>query len=75
MGEPNCIGWAVKQIWDGKRVSRPRWNGKNMWIAIMYPGPNSDMTVPYIYMFSATGDLVPWLASQFDILATDWMIV
>lgn len=30
------------------------------------------MTLPYIFMSTAQGDLVPWLASQTDILATDW---
>jgi hypothetical protein len=30
------------------------------------------MTLPYIYMRTAQGDLVPWLASQTDILASDW---
>jgi hypothetical protein len=32
------------------------------------------MTLPYIYMKTADGNLVPWLASQTDLLATDWVI-
>lgn len=28
--------------------------------------------LPYLMMFTATGDFVPWLASQTDILALDW---
>lgn len=32
------------------------------------------MTQPYIYMTTEQGDLVPWVASQTDILATDWEI-
>lgn len=31
----NCIGWAVKQLWDGHKVRRAGWNGKGMWIVLM----------------------------------------
>jgi len=30
---------------------------------------------PYIMMKTATGEFVPWLASQTDILAIDWEVV
>ena len=33
------------------------------------------MSLPYIYMSTAQSDLVPWLASQTDILAHDWAIL
>jgi hypothetical protein len=33
------------------------------------------MTLPYIYMRTSHGDLVPWVASQTDILARDWVEV
>ena len=33
------------------------------------------MTLPYIYMKTADDNLVPWLASQTDMLAEDWKIV
>jgi len=33
------------------------------------------MTLPYIYMFTADQQLVPWLASQTDVLAEDWLEV
>jgi hypothetical protein len=29
---------------------------------------------PYLMMFTAQGDFVPWVASQTDILATDWEV-
>lgn len=32
------------------------------------------MTLPYIYMRTVQGDLVPWLASQTDLLANDWTL-
>ena len=30
---------------------------------------------PYLMMYTAQGDFVPWLASQTDILAEDWVVV
>jgi len=30
--------------------------------------------LPYLMMRTAQGDFVPWLASQTDILADDWML-
>lgn len=71
----NGIGWALKQMHDGAKVARGGWNGKGMWLALQVPDEHSKMTLPYIYMSTATGDLVPWLASQTDILATDWEVV
>ena len=46
-----------------------------MWLALQTPDQNSKMTLPYIYMRTAQGGLVPWLASQTDILSTDWQVV
>jgi hypothetical protein len=69
------IGWAVKQLQNGDRVRRSGWNGKGMWLALMQPTKNpeaTEMTLPYVYMSTAQGDLVPWLCSQTDLLATDW---
>lgn len=34
MSEQNGIGWAVKQLRDGKRVRRSGWNGKGMWLSL-----------------------------------------
>ena len=31
--------------------------------------------LPHIDMWTAQGDLVPWLASQTDVLAKDWVLV
>ena len=68
----NTIGWAVEQLQDGDRVRRAGWNGKGMWVALQTPDENSKMTLPYVYMMTAQGQLVPWLCSQSDLLATDW---
>lgn len=62
---------ALRQV-RGARASRRGWNGKGMWISVQWPDANSKMTMPYIYMRTACGDLVPWLASQTDLLADDW---
>ena len=35
-------------------------------------GEHSKMTLPYIYIETVQGDMVPWAASQTDILAEDW---
>lgn len=68
----NGIGWAVKNMQDGARVRRAGWNGKEMWLMLQVPDSNSKMTLPYVYMSTAQGDLVPWLCSQTDLLALDW---
>jgi len=65
---------ALVGLKEGFRVSREGWNGKNMWLELQLPDANSKMTLPYIYMSTVQGDLVPWLASQTDILAGDWEI-
>lgn len=59
----------------GDRAYRNGWNGKGMYIQIQFPDEHSKMTLPYIYMFTAQGDLVPWLASQTDLLSEDWEVV
>ncbi len=69
------IGEAVYQLEKGSRIARAGWNGKNMWLALQVPDANSKMTLPYVYMRTAQGDLVPWLCSQTDLLAQDWDIV
>ncbi len=70
----STIGWAIKHMYNGERVRRSGWNGKNMYLELQVPDANSKMTLPYVYMRTAQGDLVPWLCSQTDLLATDWEI-
>jgi len=66
------LGQALNILRAGKRATRPGWNGKGMSLELQVPDENSKMTLPYIFMHTAQGDRVPWLASQTDILATDW---
>lgn len=75
------FGVALDMLKDGYKVARVGWNGKGMWI--MLCTPDGDYTLestgetygrlPYLYMKTADDKLVPWLASQTDILANDWM--
>ena len=69
------IGDAVSAMRGGLKVARAGWNGKGMWLALQVPDAHSKMGLPYVYMRTATGDLVPWLCSQSDLLATDWELV
>jgi len=66
------IGEAIQCMENGCNVTRLGWNGPGQWIALQVPDEHSKMTLPYIYIKTVQGDLVPWLASQTDILATDW---
>jgi hypothetical protein len=45
-----------------------------MWLKLQEPDANSKMTRPYIYMSTVDQDLVPWVASQTDLLADDWEV-
>lgn len=75
MGETFGIGQAVKEMRDGKRVCRTGWNGKGMWLELQTPDANDKMTLPYVFMRTVQANLVPWLCSQTDLLATDWELV
>lgn len=75
MREGLNFGDVVKSLKRGGRVTRPGWNGKGMWLELQSPDGSSKMTLPYIYMSTADGQLVPWLASPTDMLAEDWMIL
>lgn len=69
------FGEAIAALKSGKRVAREGWNGKGMWLALQVPDINSKMSLPYIYMRTACNNNVPWLASQTDVLAEDWVEV
>ena len=69
------IGEAVKALQAGNAVARTGWNGRNMWLELQVPDAHSKMTLPYVYIHTVQGDLVPWLCSQTDLLAEDWEVV
>lgn len=82
---------ALEQVLNhGARATRKGWNGKKMFIFLV-PGSEFEVNrepllsilgegtkVKYhghIDMKTATGEIVPWLASQADLQATDWTFV
>lgn len=79
------FGHAIRVLQDGKRVARAGWNGKGMWLILVEEnqwttsvGPSNISgahRLPWIGMKTVDGGLVPWLASQTDVLANDWQLV
>ena len=69
------FGDALRHLKGGDKVSRAGWNGTGMWLALQTPDEHSKMSRPYIYMSTVDGRLVPWVASQSDLLAADWEVV
>lgn len=75
------FGDAIHMLKLGAKVQRAGWNGKGLWLELQVPDANSKMTLPYIFMSYPTdapntpGARVPWLASQTDVLAEDWVVL
>lgn len=69
------FGEAIERLKAGDKVTRAGWNGKDQFLELQLPDKNSKMTLPYVYISTVQGDLVPWLASQTDILSEDWQVV
>ena len=72
MVETFNFGSAIEKLREGKKVTRMGWNGKGMYIALQVPDENSKMKQPYIYIVPSETDVIPWVASQRDILEDDW---
>ena len=69
------FGEAIEALKSGEKVSRAGWNGKGMYLELQRPDAGSKMSLPYIYMKTVDDHLVPWLASQTDMLSDDWGVV
>lgn len=76
------FGMAIEALNLGKRVARAGWNGKGMWL-MMVPTAIADAVAfqyaalnahPWIGMKTADDKFVPWLASQSDMLSSDWVV-
>lgn len=80
---------ALLHIKAGRKVARSGWNGKRMFVFLVpgstftvnrppllgiYPEGTAIDYCPHIDMKTADGKVVPWLASQTDVLADDWTI-
>ncbi len=74
---------ALTAIKAHECVTRAGWNGRDMWITLAQNCPVPFVTPdvrpayfePFIFMRTAQRTFVPWLASQADLLADDWLIV
>lgn len=81
---------AINAIKKGHRVARAGWNGKGMFLFLVpervsraYDSPLNALAEPgamitrksYVAIRAADGTIVPWLASQSDLLERDWYIV
>ena len=84
------FGDAIDALENGERVARAGWNGKGMFLYYVPEGAYPARTevakkewgenalVPYqayIAMKTVQGTVVPWLASQTDMLAKDWEVL
>jgi hypothetical protein len=84
------FGDALHYLKSGCKVAREGWNGKDMFLFLV-PGSTfkvsrppllgiyaegTEITYhPHIDMKTAQGTVVPWLASQTDVLANDWLAI
>lgn len=81
-----CVGMTFGQAIDalkaGQKVSRNGWNGKGQWL-FMIPSSHWETTRglelfdgrPWIGIKTVDDCFMPWVASQSDMLVTDWEIV
>lgn len=79
------FGEANEQMKHGMKVQREGWNGKGMFLFLVsgnawnfetdVSGVDELETDSFICMKTAGETLIPWLASQADIQATDWVMV
>lgn len=69
------FGAALELLKAGSKIARNGWNGKGMYLQYMEPVEGNPITRPFIAMFTVDAQLVPWTASQTDVLAADWMEV
>ena len=78
---------ALENVKAGMKMQREGWNGKGMFVFLVpgstftvnrapllgiYPEGTEINYHAHIDMRTADGQIVPWLASQTDILADDW---
>lgn len=81
---------ALLLVRMGHKIARQGWNGKGMFLFLVpgstftvnrapllgiYPEGTKVDYCPHIDMRTADGKIVPWLASQTDLLAEDWLVV
>ena len=72
MQEELTFGVALERLKRGKLMSRAGWNRIGMWIELQVPDTFSKMKQPYLFITPCPRTVVPWVASQADLLAEDW---
>ena len=85
---PTDFGFALQVLKNGGKAARRGWNGKGMYVFKIGTemskgdgwtytnGKNDNMPLrEFIAMKTADNEVVPWVASQTDILANDWEAV
>ena len=77
------FGQVLNLLINGAQVCRVGWNGKGMYLYLVKNWIVADDCLvasnyphlPFIAIKTADNCVVPWFASQMDILANDWMLV
>ena len=77
------FGEAIRRLKAGEKVARKGWNGKGMFLFLVFPKELETKANVEIYsaqqsIAMRTADssiVVGWLASQTDMLAEDWVVV
>jgi len=75
------FGLAIEAMKRGHRVARKGWNGKGLFIFLVenwtYTDGKQDnlRNLPTLVMKTVDDCAVPWLASQTDMLADDWVVI
>ena len=82
------FGQAIEVLKTGNKVTRVGWNGKDVFLFLVqgsqfkvnrppllgiYPEGTEINYRPHIDMKTVNGEIVPWVASQSDLLEEDWM--
>lgn len=74
---------ALAHVKDGGKAARRGWDGwgrGSMWIRLVEPEGTSNFDYgmensPYLELKTADRKLVPWVATQEDLLAEDWILI
>lgn len=73
---------ALELAKNGRRITRKGWNGKDQYVKLLQPLELSYEALqldkfqvqfgPFLAIKTSYGNVVPWVASQTDLLANDW---
>lgn len=66
---------ALESLKRGAPMMRHGWNGKGMYVFLVSNWSSNHVQLPhlpFLAMKTADNKVVPWLASQTDMLAEDW---